>query len=59
MPNFAIKTNLVIQAEIIVSFCDIHCKLRSILFLVKTAKKRRGSCASFFAITLGVPLPPP
>jgi len=50
MPNFAIKTYLVIQAEIIVSF--------SILLLVKTAKKRGGPCASFCAITLGIPLPP-
>jgi len=58
MPNFAIKTNLVIQAKIIVSF-HIHCELRSILLLVKTAKKRGGSCASFYAIKPGIPLPPP
>jgi len=47
MPNFAIKTNLVIQAEIIVSFFHIHCELRLILLLVKTAKKRGGPRASF------------
>jgi len=39
MPNFAVKTNLVIQAKLIVSFFHIHCELRSILLLVKTAKK--------------------
>jgi len=59
MPNFAAKTNLVMQAEIIVSFFHIHCELRSILLLVKTAKKRGRPCGSFFAIMLGIPLPPP
>jgi len=56
MPNFAIKTNLVIQAEIIVSFYHILCELRLILLPVKTAKKRGGPRASFFVITLGIPL---
>jgi len=59
MPNFAIKTNLVIQAKIIVSLFHINCELRSIILFMKIAKKRGGPCASFIAITLGIPPPPP
>jgi len=50
MHNFATKTNRVFQGEIIFSFFHIHCELRSILHLVKTAKKRGGQCASFFLL---------
>jgi len=32
----------------LLAFLHIHCELRSILLLVKTAKKRGGPCASFF-----------
>jgi len=43
----------------LLAFFHVHCELRSILLLVKIEKKRGDPCASFFAITLGIPLPPP
>jgi len=47
MPNLTINKNRVFQGEIVINFFNIHCELRSILLLVKTAKKIGGTCAYF------------
>jgi len=53
MQNFTIIKNCVFQGEIIFNFFHIHCELRSIRLLVKTAKERGGPCAFVVvAITL-------
>jgi len=40
MQTFTINKNRVFQGEINLTFFHIHCELRSILFLVKIAKKK-------------------
>jgi len=58
--QFCYKQKYVFQGEKVLNFFfHVHCELRSILLLVKTAKKRGViRMLPFFAITLVMPLPP-
>jgi len=57
MHNFDVKNILYFKVEIIFNFFHIYCELISILFSVKTKKKRGGMCTSLLYNALHTPTP--